>query len=373
MAIFLARRVAVSLAHSHLIVLTVMYRQIGESPQKKQNPGGGGAGIAPSQVPPPFIEVYDEDLVLLPGQSGIATKSTSLGPITLSVPVGAVTERTTFHIGEEITTSDTVLPEGFFPVNGAVYTIDAKTDNQEPAHTFLKPLRIMFPLAPDVQDLTHLSVYWQDDVSQSWQRVPGVAFAQYGAALEVSHLTTFVVLRGEDPAPIEEPLIPVTDIPPPEYIPVWTTDTDTQADLTEENSIDITFDAPQFEESGTVDVTFVFPVTSTTNVIVTYEIVNQQGDVMYTQQEELTVNKDQSYSKSFSDLGLPVGEYTLNVTTQYGDTTSTVYGSSQMFYIVENKQTNNVSSYGPWGWIISILIGIIVVWVIKRMEGKSDV
>ena len=334
---------------------------------------GGGGGFVPSQVPPTSLDAYDEDLVILPGQSGVATRSTTLGPITLSVPVGAVSERTTFHIGEKRTSPDTILPKGFFPVNGAVYTIDAKTDNQDAAHTFLKPLRIMFPLAPDVQDLTHLSVYWQDDVSQSWQRVSGVAFAQYGVTFEVNHLTTFVILRGEAPAPIEEPTVPVIDVEPPTYIPAWPREESVvDIDVPGAHDVTIIFDTPQFEESGAVDVTFVFPVTSTTDITVTYEIVNQQGDVMYTQQEELIVDKDQSYNKSFFDLGLPVGEYTLNITTQYGDATSTVRQSSKTFIITATQGEEQRRPYGWWGWIISILIGIIVVWVIKRIENKRE-
>jgi len=333
--------------------------------------GGGGGFIPKPTAPPTEVEIYDEDLIVSPDQSGVGNWSTPLGPVVLQVPKGAVAETTRFSTTHQIIVTFEGLPDATFPVNGAYYTIDAQTvDANDPVHAFAKPLRIFFPLSPDVQDLTQLQVYWQDATSDEWYVVPGAAFAQTGVTFEVNHLTKFVILRSETPLSVEEqPTVTEPEVVPPTTHPNWPTEQGLPDEQPEPQEIDIQIEQPTVAEKEEISTTITFPVTTTTPMTVTYEIVNQNGTVVYTEDEDIVAEVDLAHKKDFAGMDLPAGEYTIRMSGRGQGTTTTLFTATQTLQITQSVQASEpIFQFGAWGWIVSIMLGIAFVWWIKRVE-----
>ncbi|MEI6190773.1 MAG: hypothetical protein WCP24_00210 [bacterium] len=146
------------------------------------------------------VDSYNEDLTILPSQSGTYTKDTSVGKIILDVPTGDVSDGTTFFINEESLDSANLylVSIGAELVNNVFYNITAVDKNGNPVHFFTHPITITLPVSLSLFGEENLGVYWFNDINQQWVLIPDAVFSYGKVTFQINHLTIFSIFLIND-------------------------------------------------------------------------------------------------------------------------------------------------------------------------------
>ena len=107
-----------------------------------------------------------------------------------------------------------------------------------------------------------------------------------------------------------------------------------------------------------------------TDVKLIYKIKNSNGEEVFSENGDTTVETEKLVTKDFKKLNLTDGKYTLFLTTIYGNNVTDEF--KQTFEIKENFSANKGYSSGVWlGLIFSLLIiGGALYLFIKRKNKK---
>jgi len=157
----------------------------------------GRSGSRAAVTIPLIVSSYNQDLVILPEQTGTYTQDTPAGQIILQVPVDNIFSKTAFIISTELTN---LINEGLdFDdlrlINGVIYNVIAKEENGNLVHFFPKPITITLPIKSNISNKNNLAVYWLNDVNREWVLIPDVVFYNDKVTFKVNHLTKFAILE----------------------------------------------------------------------------------------------------------------------------------------------------------------------------------
>jgi hypothetical protein len=143
----------------------------------------------------PHIDSYNQDLTIIPSQSGTYTKDTLIGKIILEVPAEDISAETTFFINEENlnSTNLNLVSVGVELVNSVFYDITAVDKYANPVHFFTHPVTITLPVLPSLFREEGLGVYWLNDTNQQWVLIPDAVFSNNKVTFQINHLTRFAI------------------------------------------------------------------------------------------------------------------------------------------------------------------------------------
>ncbi len=173
------------------------------------NTGGrrsGGSGGSFTPIIPTHIDSYNQDLTILPEQSGTYVLDTAVGKITVDIPSANVSSKTTFYINEESLsqTNGNLVSVGAELVNGFFYNVYAKDQLGAYLHYFDSPIIITLPVA-NLQRLTNPAIYWLNETNKEWVLIPEALFSNNQVIFKVNHLTKFAIFTdSKDVGQIEE-------------------------------------------------------------------------------------------------------------------------------------------------------------------------
>jgi len=181
--------------------------------------GGGGGGRPIDNTPPiiPHVETYNEDLTILPVQSGRYTQDVSDGQVMLAVPASNVPAKTTFFIVEEKMAdpkSWAAFPDIRF-TSEAIFNVSAKDQNNNPVNNFFFPVEISLPVPESFADAENVGVYWLNEANRQWVLIPDAVFSGGKASIKVRYLTRFAVFGEKAKKPIPKKEEPGSEIIPP--------------------------------------------------------------------------------------------------------------------------------------------------------------
>jgi hypothetical protein len=97
-----------------------------------------------------------------------------------------------------------------------------------------------------------------------------------------------------------------------------------------------------------------------------YRIEDPKGRVMYTDNAEVTVETEKLVSKDFKTLDLPVGKYTLFLTTSYGNDVKDEF--KQAFEIKDLSTSNEAVVYTVWIVVIVIVLGVGIFLILRSVK-----
>ena len=158
--------------------------------------GGGGGGRPPSN-----ITAINYPLTVASGQAGEAISNFGQqATVTLSVPTGAVSQKTTFKIQMSAANANE-RPDtegGVYMIGDKVFSITATSISNNPVTEFIKTLTISIALPEMIGNTGGLDVYYFDSVENEWVLISGASFdsATGKATFTVNHLTAFSVIYG---------------------------------------------------------------------------------------------------------------------------------------------------------------------------------
>jgi hypothetical protein len=95
-----------------------------------------------------------------------------------------------------------------------------------------------------------------------------------------------------------------------------------------------------------------------TLVNLTYRILDSEDKEVYSEKGEVTVTTEQIVSNNFESLSLPAGQYTLILTTVYGENVTDDF--RQEFSIGELKSLKKINN----SWILYLIIGVLIISLI---------
>lgn len=159
-------------------------------------PGGTTGGTPPSVTSVPTVTTTGEATVTA-DTSGTATATTSDGgTITVSVPVGAVTNSSSISIAPSSASSAPAPTSGLFMVGNNVFEINSTGDTE-----FNQDITLTFSYSDDQVsglDEGSLAVHWYNTETGSWEQLPStVDPATNTVTATTNHLTTFAVMAAE--------------------------------------------------------------------------------------------------------------------------------------------------------------------------------
>ena len=159
--------------------------------------GGGGGGSAPSA--PTAVSAVNAPMAVTPAQTGTATNIFAQGEVKLTVPVGSISQPTTFTVNMVAGAVGEVPDDttGAFMVGNKVINITAKDAGGAAVRNFNNQLTIAITLPDLPADTSDLAVYYFDDTQGVWVLVPGAVFDPITkkVTIQVNHLTRFAVLK----------------------------------------------------------------------------------------------------------------------------------------------------------------------------------
>lgn len=181
----------------------VSVRGDGNVPEAPQRHGGSGPPLATSPSSPddtlqalgipPVSDVtqsFNAPLVLPPGGAGRVIQTFGPATVIVDIPAGASAQALT------ITVTEGTAPEGYaaYFAGGVIFTIVATDGNGNPVHTFDAPLTITLSVPEPLQGADS-GVYWLEESTRAWIRIPTVSFGVSTATFTVDHLTTFAIVK----------------------------------------------------------------------------------------------------------------------------------------------------------------------------------
>jgi|GEM_PF-788950 len=110
--------------------------------------------------------------------------------------------------------------------------------------------------------------------------------------------------------------------------------------------------------------------TEPTYVDLTFDILDSNNQIVHTEIGNITVLTESVYNQEFSGFTLPIGKYTLRLTTLYNSSVEDEF--IQSFEIVSESSKTCSSLFGLcWWWWILILVLIVVLWRILRKKNNK--
>ncbi len=180
--------------------------------------GGGGGGGIPSvsgpggQAVPAHIDAFNVPMKLFLAQSGTFTQNlANQKSVILDVPSNVYSDDITFNISEK-TISSTISPT-VSVIGNALFNVTAWDKANNPVHSFLKPIKITFTIPKLLRGRADLGVYFFDEATNIWTKIPDAIFSGDTISFYVSHLTLFAIFSSpvgeagvtELPSTIESP------------------------------------------------------------------------------------------------------------------------------------------------------------------------
>ncbi|MFA5128314.1 MAG: cohesin domain-containing protein [Patescibacteria group bacterium] len=106
-----------------------------------------------------------------------------------------------------------------------------------------------------------------------------------------------------------------------------------------------------------------------TPVDITFDILNDKGEVVFTKQGTTTVETERVYNENFIGANLPAGNYTLRLTTLYNTDVRDEF--SQPFKIITPAKAV-VQTWVYWviGGVIALILIIVIIIIIRRRNNK---
>jgi len=148
----------------------------------------------------PHVEVVNQNLTILPQQSGKITQDTDAGKVILEIPNNDVSSRITFSIILEPLVeinSGLVLSETQL-INEVFYNVIATDQNGNYVHFFTSPITITLPVPENLTDDEDLKVYWLNETNNKWVLIPDAVFIGNRVIFQVNHLTKFAIFNFEE-------------------------------------------------------------------------------------------------------------------------------------------------------------------------------
>jgi len=167
-------------------------------PPSSSGGGGGGGSFLPTvagpggHAVPAHIDGFNVPMKLFPAQSGTLTQNlTNQKSVTLDTPNNVYSDDITFVIKEEtifptISTMVSVIGNILFDV-----TAWDKANNS--VHTFLKPIKITINIPELLRGRSDLGVYYFDEATRAWVKIPEAIFSNDSVSFSVDHLTLFAI------------------------------------------------------------------------------------------------------------------------------------------------------------------------------------
>lgn len=174
--------------------------------------GGGGGGGTPfvfgpnGQIVPSHVNAFNVPMELYPTQSGTLTQNLSnQKSVILDTPSNIYSDDITFSIKEEAISSNTVTPN-ISVIGNILFSVTAWDRINNPVHTFLKPVKITLTIPELLRGRSDLGVYFFDETSRTWVKIPDAVFSGDSVSFSVDHLTLFAIFAGSELSPtIEAP------------------------------------------------------------------------------------------------------------------------------------------------------------------------
>lgn len=165
--------------------------------------GGGGGGGIPyvsgpgGQLVPAHISAFNVPMRLYPAQSGILTQGlTNQKSVVLDVPTNVFSDKVTFVVKEEaVSTAPTAEIQ---VIGNALFNVLAVDKNGNQAQTFEKPIKITFIVPGSMQGRSDLAVYFFNDATNLWIKIPDAVFSGDSVSFSVNHLTLFAIFAGSE-------------------------------------------------------------------------------------------------------------------------------------------------------------------------------
>ena len=157
--------------------------------------GGGGSSSAPSTVSsnntPLTVSATQTGAVsyIFPDSSGAKVE----------VPTGAISAATTFSAAQGTLTSAQTPTQttGAFMIGDNIFNITAKDASNNLVRNFSGQLTITLSVPELPADTADLAVYYFNDATMAWEKVPGASFDAVNKKVifSVNHLTAFAVFK----------------------------------------------------------------------------------------------------------------------------------------------------------------------------------
>lgn len=174
---------------------------------------GGFASVTTAPLPAlPFNIIKDAPLLYIPTLPGTLLQDSPIGPVIVELPPHANPEPFVVLVNVLNDTEQKVVP----PIPSAIllgavfFEIKAIHIKGYELHAFDAPIRITLPLPQKLQNIQRLAVYWYDETSGQWNRVPNADFSPTGASFSVTHLTRFAIFALRSTRAITEPVLVTT-------------------------------------------------------------------------------------------------------------------------------------------------------------------
>lgn len=195
--------------------------------RETKEPTSSRASVLPSQGTPTRLDVVDQPLITVPGESGSLTFNTPVGPVILDVPTNTSSGPITFIITPVPLTADNryLVIGNTVLVNGEFYDLTASDPNGSPVESFFPPLAITLPIDRKLLSVNNLGLYFFDESNQEWALIPDAIFEPNSVTVQMDHLARLAIFGGlaEVPKPPELPLptviTPIVPVTPPAPIP----------------------------------------------------------------------------------------------------------------------------------------------------------
>lgn len=359
--------------------------------------GGGGGGISyvsgpGGQAVPAHINAYNVPMKLFPAQSGTLTQNlTSQKSVILDTPSNIYSDDITFSIKEEAVASD-IITSDISVIGNALFSITAWDKSNNSIHTFLKPIKITLNVPEFLQSRSDLGVYYFDEASNAWVKIPDAIFSNDAVSFYINHLTLFAIFSlpaGE--AGTNE--LPSTELPstlkspfPLPTVPIQSGLPQKQARTEPESSGQVPsqvsqpaqlFDIGLSLESASItrikDLTARVAFTNfgkvPTPVEINFSILGENGSPVWQgNADTITVETERIFTKRFLDAAnLNPGSYTLKLHTRYNKNVEDDFTAP--FRITAPSASSSLwFIYYIAGLLLLILIILFVIWRRRRKE-----
>lgn len=339
---------------------------VAQPPEEPPSPGGGGGGGGRAD----HITAFNTPLVLPSGQySGVLTQTFDDNyQVVIDVPKDDVTFETHIRVerirmsldqASRLTTDDVSL------VGDSLFRIIVTDAEGNRITHFRNPVDITITVSGMPDNSSQVGVYSHDTQEDVWRHVPDATIGNREVAFTVEHPADFAVFQARDVPPL---LAAVASLFGFETLPEAVT-SPSQMDTKEGENIssnptqlfDIAFslNTTQLHSNETLSAQLSFESfgTEPTPVDVVFVITDAEGSEVYRDEGErvaIVVETESFLKRDFDADDFPPGEYTIVVTTRYGENITDEF--SQSFSVSEQQ------SFSFTFWLLLLLTLLIVAW-----------
>ncbi len=158
--------------------------------------GSGTLGIGDND----HVYAFDVPLVVKPAQFGtLAHDFSNEVSVAIETPKNVYSDEITFMVKEEKVSwvSTNSIPQKMSLVGGVLFNVTAWDKKQNQVRKFLKPIQIVLKISDLLKNKNGLSVYFFDETTKNWVKIPEAVFGKDTASFYVDHLTVFAIFAAE--------------------------------------------------------------------------------------------------------------------------------------------------------------------------------